>query len=257
MSAGNGGQVVCSAATAMLCRTEAEFRDAGLHLLAGVGSERLYVLVSGEDDARPLRSAGVAPTNLTVGLSSFVGRAGDVEELAGLLGSHQLVSLVGPGGIGKTRLAVEAVAEVAGLFGDGVWFCDLASVGDGAQVPVVVADVIGARHQAGMDLANAIVLFLRGRRCLVILDNCEHVLDAVASLARRLVEVDGIVVLATSREFLGVRGEQVWPVTPLVASEAGAQLFLDRARERDRGSSSMTPQLQRWWRSVGVSTASR
>jgi class 3 adenylate cyclase len=119
MSAGNGDQIVCSAATAGLC-PGGEFRDAGLRLLAGVGSERLFVLVSGEGDGRPLRSATATPTNLAAGASSFVGRASEVKELAGVIGSHRLVSLVGPGGIGKTRLAVETAAAVAGLFGDGV-----------------------------------------------------------------------------------------------------------------------------------------
>ena len=232
MSAGHGGQVVCSAATAALCR-EAAFRDAGLHLLAGVGPERLLVAVAGEDDARPLRSIGMAPTNLAGEASSFVGRESEVAEVAALLGSHRLVSLVGPGGIGKTRLAVESAAAAAALFGDGVWFCDLAPLGDGNQVPASVADAIGARQQPGMSRADSVVQFLEHRRCLLILDNCEHVLDAAARLARRLIEVEGPVVLATSRELLGMRGEQLWPVAPLDTSNAAVHLFLDRARERD------------------------
>ena len=105
-----------------------------------------------------------------------------MKELAELIGSHRLVTLVGPGGIGKTRLAVETAADVAGRFGDGVWFCDLAAVGTGEQVPAAVADTIGARQQAGMDVADAIALHLERRRCLLILDNCEHVLDATARL---------------------------------------------------------------------------
>ncbi len=230
MQAGNSGQVVCSAATTALC-PDASLRDAGAHLLAGVGAERLFVLFTGEDDGRALRSPVSAPTNLTGGPSSFVGRAGDVAELAALVGSHPLVSLVGPGGIGKTRLAVETAAEVAGSFGDGVWFCDLAAVSDGAQVAMVVANTIGARQQPGMDLVEAIVWFLHGRRCLVILDNCEHVIDSAARLTRRLVEVDGTVVLTTTRELLGVRGEQVWPVAPL-DPEGAVELFMERANER-------------------------
>jgi predicted ATPase len=232
MTAGNGDQIVCSTATAALC-PDAQFRDAGLHLLTGVGSERLFVLLSGSGDEQPLRSAAAAPTNLVVGVSSFVGRAGELAELAGLIGSHRLVSLIGPGGIGKTRLAVETAGQVADQFADGVWFCDLAAVGDGRHVPTAVADTLGARRQAGTDLLEGIALFLERRHVLLILDNCEHVLDAAASLARRLIDVEGIVVLATSREPLRVRGEQVWPVGPLDTTEAGTELFVDRARERD------------------------
>ena len=139
MSAGHGGQIVCSAPTAALCR-DAVFRDAGLHLLAGVGPERLFVAVpasaAGPDasDPRPLRSIGLAPTNLAGEASSFVGRENEVAEVA-LLGSPRLVSLVGPGGIGKTRLAVETAAAVSALFSDGVWFCDLAPLGEGTRFP--------------------------------------------------------------------------------------------------------------------------
>ena len=193
------------------------------------------MLQRGDGDALPLRSAMTAPTNLVVDVSSFVGRAHDVKGVAELLGSHRLVTLVGPGGVGKTRLAVEAAAGVTGLFGDGVWFCDLASVSAGEQVPAAVAATIGARHQAGMELADAIALFLQRRRCLIILDNCEHVLDAAARLAVRLIDVDGIVVLATSRELLRVRGEQLWPVTPLDVADSAVRLFFDRVRERDPG----------------------
>ena len=120
-----------------------------------------------------------------------------------LVTAGRLVSLVGPGGVGKTRLAVETAHRLLDRFGDGVWFCDLAAVSDRAAVPAAVADTVGARPQSGMDLVEAIGVFLERRRCLVILDNCEHVLDAVAVLARQLLGRDGVAVLATSREQIG------------------------------------------------------
>jgi predicted ATPase/class 3 adenylate cyclase len=231
MDAANGDQIVCSAPTAALC-SGVEMRDAGTHLLPGVGLERLYVLVAGDRVHWPLRSATTAPTNLVVDRSSFIGRDDEVERVASLLGSHRLVTLVGPGGIGKTRLAVETAATVTADFPDGIWFCDLAAIVGEDQVPAAVADTVGARHLACMDLVDAIASFLERRRCLLILDNCEHVLRSTARLARRLIQVEGIVVLATSRQLLGERGEQLWPVAPLQASD-GAKLFADRARARD------------------------
>ena len=231
MNAGNGGQIVCSAATAALC-PGVEMRDAGAHLLPGVGPERLHV-VRGGPEGLALRSRSVAPTNLSAAVSSFVGRADALKEVAALLGGARLVTLLGPGGVGKTRLAVEAAAEVSGSFEDGIWFCDLAAVAGDDQVLGQVADTIGARQQPGMALDSAIAGFLERRSTLLILDNCEHVITAARGLARRLIEVDGLVVLATSRHVLGVRGEHVYPVEPLDRTGGAVELFVDRARDRD------------------------
>jgi class 3 adenylate cyclase len=166
MSAAKGGQVVTSAATAALC-PHADLRDAGRHLLAGVGAERLFVLVSDTGDTRALRSRTVTPTNLVADVSSFVGRADDVKELADLVATHPLVTLVGPGGVGKTRLAAETAVQLAERFVDGIWRCELAPVGDPDRVATAVAETFGARPQAGADLADAIALHLEGRapRC--------------------------------------------------------------------------------------------
>jgi predicted ATPase len=232
MGTANGGQIVCSVATAGLC-PERVFRDAGEHELTGVGVEQLFVLTGvGVGAGLGLRSVSMAVTNLPVEASSFVGRAGDVSELSAAVLSGRLVTLVGPGGVGKTRLAIEAASAISDRFGDGVWLCELASVIDADSVAATVAETIGARAQAGMDLIESIGSFLEHRRALIVLDNCEHVLDTAIRLVRRLVAVDGVAVLATSRELLGVRDEQLWPVGPL-DSEASVELFIDRCRQRD------------------------
>ncbi len=232
MGAANGGQIVCSAATVALCR-DVSFRDAGMHVLAGVGNERLFVVTGiGDGEHHPLRSTTTVLTNLIRPSSRLVGRDEELRRVIEALGAHRMVTLVGPGGVGKTRLATETALEVTPRFPDGVWFCELAAVGQGDAVPAAVADTIGARHQAGMDLTEAIAAYLQRRRSLVVLDNCEHVLDAVVQLARRLLALEGVVVLATSREALRLEGEQRWPVPPLPES-AAMDLFADRCRERD------------------------
>jgi hypothetical protein len=214
MGTANGGQIVCSVATAGLC-PDGEFRDAGIHELAGVGAEHLFVSVYESADVRPLRSSSAVSSNLVSALDSFVGRSRDIDELGELLISQELVTLVGVGGVGKTRLATETAAKMSWGFPDGVWLCELAGTGSDDSVAEIVAEVIGATPQPGVDLVESIAVFLERRSALIILDNCEHVLSAAAAVARRLAVIEGTTVLATSRELLGVRGEQVWPVSPL------------------------------------------
>jgi len=146
---------------------------------------------------------GFAPT-----LTSFVGRATAVSAVAGLLDHYRLVTVTGPGGSGKTRLAGEVAEQVAGRFADGVWLAELAHVEDPALVAAVVAAALGIRDQPGVPAAEALARALARQQLLLVLDNCEHVIGAAASLcAGLLVGADDVRVLATSREPLRVVAE--------------------------------------------------
>jgi predicted ATPase/DNA-binding CsgD family transcriptional regulator len=175
--------------------------------------------------------------------TSFIGRAGPVRELAVLLGEHQLVTVTGPGGSGKTRLACEVARQVAGRFEDGVWLAELAPVRDPEQVPAVVAAALGVREQPGVSAVEAVARVLARLQLLLVLDNCEHVIEAAAGLcAALLVSCDDLRVLATSREALRVAGEVGYRLAPLMVPAAddpaaggteAVALFVDRARRAD------------------------
>jgi predicted ATPase/DNA-binding CsgD family transcriptional regulator len=175
-------------------------------------------------------------------LTSFVGRAVPVREAADLLQEHRLVTVTGPGGVGKTRLAGEVARRVAGWFADGVWLIELAPVRDPAHVPGLLAAVLRVREQPGVPATEALVRGLSRQQVLLVLDNCEHVIGTAAQLcAELLAACDDARVLATSREPLRVAGEARYRLEPLVlpggpddasGSEAVA-LFADRAREVD------------------------
>ena len=177
-------------------------------------------------------------------LTSFVGRAGPVREVAGLLDRDRLVTVTGPGGTGKTRLAAEVARQVAGRFADGAWLVELAPVADPAQVAAVVAAALGVREQPGVPAAEAVARVLARQQLLLVLDNCEHVIGAAAELcAGLLAACDDVRVLATSREPLRVAGEAGYRLAPLalpdpadLAEAARAEavaLFTDRARSAD------------------------
>jgi len=179
-------------------------------------------------------------------LTSFVGRGGPVGEVAGMLERYRLVTVSGPGGAGKTRLAGEVARAVAGRFADGAWLAELAPVGDPAQVPGVVAAVLGVREQPGASLGGVLARALARRQLLLVLDNCEHVIGAAAELcAGLLAACDDVRVLATSREPLRIAGEARYRLGPLTlpdggdwAAAAGSEavaLFADRARGVDPG----------------------
>jgi predicted ATPase/DNA-binding CsgD family transcriptional regulator len=160
--------------------------------------------------------------------SSFVGRTSEIQAVDEALSAYRLVSLVGPGGVGKTRLAIAGAERSSTRFEGGVWFVELASVRDPAIVESTVAGTLGISQQDG-DLVDAIATALASRPpSLLILDNCEHLLVAAAALAVRLAAVTGVRVLATSREALGVDGERIMPVSPLPEDES-TQLFAERA----------------------------
>jgi predicted ATPase len=177
-------------------------------------------------------------------LTSFIGREEAVREVASLLDKYRLVTVTGPGGSGKTRLAGEAAREVAARFADGVWLAELAPVRDPAQVAAVVAGALGVREQPGMSAAEAVARVLAGQQLLLVLDNCEHVIGALAELcAGLLAACDEVRVLATSREPLAVVGEARYRLGPLTLPAPGdpadggrseaVALFVDRARRAD------------------------
>jgi predicted ATPase/DNA-binding SARP family transcriptional activator len=176
--------------------------------------------------------------NLRARLTRFVGRDADIEDVAAALRASRLVTLVGPGGAGKTRLAVETADRLAGEVADGVWLVELAGVGDAAGVGPAVAVALGVSDDVLLQPTDAphattveqITRFLTGRAPLVILDNCEHVVVEAADVCERLLrQVPGLRIVATSREPLGVPGEILRVVAPL-ALDAAVELFADRAR---------------------------
>ncbi|WP_131742299.1 ATP-binding protein, partial [Actinomadura roseirufa] len=206
-----------------------------------------------ESDAMPEAGESGAKGNLRARLTSFIGRDADLDRVGDLLGVARLVTLTGPGGAGKTRLSVETAERLGGRMPDGAWLAELASVTDPAEVPATVLTALGAREmtviasRGRMTLVDAgepldrLVAALAGRRLLLVLDNCEHLLDAAAGLADRvLASCPGVRILATSREPLGITGETLWPVGSLAGPPTRAdpetamafpavRLFADRA----------------------------
>ncbi|WP_300008003.1 BTAD domain-containing putative transcriptional regulator [Pseudonocardia sp.] len=176
-----------------------------------------------------------APGNLPRRATSFVGRAAELSGVVAALRAAPLVTLTGFGGVGKSRLALEVAGRDREPFPDGVWLCELAPLPEGGPVGHAVAAALRVQQRHGTDIDGSVVEYLRTRRLLLVLDNCEHVLDGVARLTHRIVtRCAGVAVLATSREPLGVDGEQVWPVTPLPMGDA-AELFVHRARAHRPG----------------------
>ena len=167
-------------------------------------------------------------------MTSFVGHGEELARLVAELPARPMVTLTGVGGVGKTRLATEAARAAAGEFPDGVWLCELAPVADPDAVAHAVATTLAVRRQEGLSMLDSVVDALRGRRLLLILDNCEHVLDAAAELARRVTaSCPTVALLATSREPVGVAAERVWAVPSLDAAVEGVELFCDRAAAAD------------------------
>ena len=174
---------------------------------------------------------------LPLPVTSFVGRDEDRRAVTGLLGEVRLLTLHGPGGVGKTRLALEVIARIGTGYRDGICFCDLAAITRPAAVTRAIATAAGVSERAFRPLDDQLIEALAARQLLLVLDNCEHVADGIAVIADRLLrETRTVTVLATSRERLEVDGEHVWPVTPLPADGPGSpavRLFLDRARAAD------------------------
>ena len=174
----------------------------------------LYNRIKGQAERSPAAEARL--TNLPIALTSFIGREREIAEVRRLLAHHRLVTLTGPGGSGKTRLAVEVAAGLVDAYPDGVWFSDLAPIQNAAAVPSTVAQAVGAPASESANVTNALVAYLRHCHTLLVFDSCEHMVDACAELTQAILTAcPQVTILATSREVLGVAGEALAPVPPL------------------------------------------
>jgi predicted ATPase/class 3 adenylate cyclase len=254
-AAAHGGQVVASAATADLVRddlgAEITLLDLGEHRLRDLGRPERIVQIAHPDlpsDFPPLRSLDAYPGNLPVQRSAFVGRADDIAEVRVAIDTAPVVTLTGVGGVGKTRLALQVAAEAVGRFPDGAWFVDLGPVADAGFVAPTFSAALALPERRQGTIEESIVAALRDRNLLVVLDNCEHLIETAAELVDTIVgSCPGVRVLATSREALDVDGEDTYEVRPLTSPDvSGAtgpdaldndavRLFADRARSAKRG----------------------
>jgi predicted ATPase/class 3 adenylate cyclase len=233
-AAAHGGQVLLSEATRALVRHDlpdgVTLRDLGDHRLRDIAEpERLFDLVVDglPSDFQPIRSLDFRPNNLPLQLTSFVGRADEIARAGQLLRGHRLVTLTGPGGAGKTRLALEVAAEGLSSFEDGAFFVDLAPIVDHAQVPSVLAQALGLRERPGRELIDTLVDALAAMDVLLVLDNFEHLLPAAWVVERLLASAPRLRTLVTSRAPLRLYGEQEHQVPPLALPDVGQLQALD------------------------------
>jgi predicted ATPase/class 3 adenylate cyclase len=226
-AAGYGGQVLVSSSTASLVDTE--LTDLGEHRFKDLAAtDRVFQLGGGEFPA--LRS--LYQTNLPIPPTAFLGRECELAEVTSLLTREdsRLVTLTGPGGTGKTRLALEAASRSAGSFPDGIYWVGLAPLRDASLLAATFVQALELVEQPDRTLTESIVSALADTRMLLVVDNCEHLLDAVADFISDLIDAcPQLVVACSSRERLRLRAERVFPVPPLASSDAEA-LFAERAR---------------------------
>jgi predicted ATPase len=249
MKAAHGGQVLVSQAivdrVGGRLPARVSLRDLGAVRLRDLStSERVYQLVHPQlrQHFPALRSLEATPNNLPQQVTSFIGRERELSEAKALLETTRLLTLLGMGGLGKTRLSLQIGADVLEKYPDGVWFVDLAPIKDVSLVPNVAAQVLGVREESGQPMLLTLCAYVREHKLLLIIDNCEHLIGTCASLADALLQAaPGMRIIATSREALHIRGEQTYQVLPLrvpdrkaraddlLRSEA-VQLFMERAR---------------------------
>jgi predicted ATPase/class 3 adenylate cyclase len=249
MTAAHGGQTVISGATEVLVRDQLPvgmtLLDLGEHRLRDLGRPtRVFQLIreGAQEEFPPLRSLDAFPGNLPVQVSSFVGRQSEVTRVISALGESRVVTITGVGGVGKTRLALQIAGEVLPRYRDGAWLVELAPVRDPEGVVEAIATVFHLTNRGGLSLEDSLIEMLAQKQLLLLLDNCEHLLGAVARLVARVERAcSGVVVLATSREGMAIDGEQLIALPPLATGEPDADLerlvgtdavslFVERAR---------------------------
>jgi predicted ATPase/class 3 adenylate cyclase/DNA-binding CsgD family transcriptional regulator len=235
----HGGQTVISAATEAMVEDqlpdEAWLTDLGRHPLRDLPRPMRVAQLCHPDlrnEFPPLRTANTPVAhNLPTQLTSFVGRQTQIADVSQLLIANRLVTLTGAGGAGKTRLAIEVAGRVGDRYPDGVWYADLAPITHPGVVPLTVARALGLPDQPGRSITETLLRTVRDRRMLLVLDNCEHLLEASANLVNELLAgCPNVTVFATSREPVMVAGEVNWQVPSLTLDNEALELFADRAR---------------------------
>ena len=250
LKAGHGGQILLSLVSKELVEDllspNTKLRDMGVHYLKNlVRSEHLFQLnIEGlPSDFPQLHTLDLPHHNLPVQLTSFVGREEEIIKVIRLLEKTRLVTLIGPGGIGKTRLSIQAASELLDQYPDGVWLADFAPILDPMLVPRVIATTIGLRDERQFPVLDMLCDYLREKHMLILLDNCEHLVEACAQLADTILHAcPQIRILVTSREALGIAGEtsylvpslelpdvQNLPTTESVSQYEAIRLFTERA----------------------------
>jgi len=235
MGAAHGGQILLSQAVAerLVDRLPegVALRDLGAVRLRDLERpERIFQVIDPGLRAEfpALRSLEATPNNLPQQLNSFVGRERELASVKDLLRSNRLLTLLGMGGLGKSRLSIQLAAEVLDEFPDGVWLVELAALNDSRQVIQEIATVLGIKEESGRPVDEAVVKFARDRQLLVVLDNCEHLIDACANAAKLLLQSGpAIRIVATSRDYLQVAGENSYHVPPLSVPDRDADSSLD------------------------------
>jgi predicted ATPase/class 3 adenylate cyclase len=239
MAAGHGSQILVADSTAGLL-SGVDLHDLGPRRLRDLPIPITVFQLQAPGlpmEFPPLRGVASNPGNLRPATTNLIGRDTEASDIQAAVRSHRLVTLIGVGGVGKTRLALDVATQLADEFIDGVWVFELAAVADPAAVPDAVAAVLGITQQPGKSVSDSVASALEGRSRLLVFDNCEHVVDSVADLVEAILAASATVkVLATSREGIGVADEQLSRV-PSLDVGAAVQLFVERAQSIDVGAS--------------------
>jgi class 3 adenylate cyclase len=220
MAAAGGGQVLVSSACEQIVAGQLpegiSLLELGEHRLKDLSTPELVFQACHPELAHefpPLRTLDVTPNNLPVELTSFVGREGDLDQVGKLLNDTRLLTITGVGGVGKTRVALQVAAGATGHYRDGVWLIQLGTLSDPDLIPKQMAVAMGVQEQADRPIAATLLDVTSNKEALIVLDNCEHLVEGVAVLADQLLRsCPAVRLLATSREPLGVPGEMVWQV---------------------------------------------